>query len=975
MNAQNIAAISALTPTQEGILFHVIKAPERRAYHSQFSALMHGPLDEPKWLAAWTAVIARHAILRTLFTWQGRDKPLQLVRHHVETPWQTLDWRDASMPEQDAQLTALLQRDRDLGFDLTSAPLLRCLSIRLGETSWRFVLSFHHLILDGWSMRLIIDDARRFYRQRMAGDTIDTTPAPSFTRFVEWHEQRDGADDERFWQHRLGTFASPVFPDVSDGQPPQSNSHVLVESTLDGAVRAALTQMCREQRVTQSSLVSAAWALTLAAYTQQEDLVFGITMAGRPSPLDDVEKMAGLFINTLPLRVGWQRQDTVDAFVQHVHARQIELRGVESSPLSVAQRSSAVPAGVPLFESIVVYENFPAANEVAQNEPVTFDLDRFVEYSHFPLALLAVPDDDFRLILISDPRRINSDAAREMLDRVVSILTALASRAPGNLANFLSLPAAQTKRVVREFNDTDAPTEPFTAPWSHIVRAAERTPNHTALIDEQHRLSYRELVTVASKVAARLGSLGVTSGEPVAIVADRSTQSVATILGVMACGATYVPISPDAPLARVEQILDQLGSDARQAILIVSAASVANVPATARTLLRDTLFEGKVPEDTPTPDIGKDDTAYIIYTSGSTGTPKGVCVSQSNLFHSVDARDRYYGDAPNNFLLLSALTTDSSVAGLYWTLCRGGTLTLARERAEQDLNALIETIATGQVSHLLCVPALWNLILENGSRAALANLRVVIVAGEACPDALVLQHATSLPTTELHNEYGPTEATVWCTATRLQPDTPVTIGKPIANTRVYVLDTALQPLPIGVAGELCVGGAQVTPGYLNDPLRTAERFVANPFIAGDRLYRTGDRVRWHRDGNLAFVGRVDLQMKIRGFRVEPGDIEACLKAHDAVTDAVVMVRDSSEPSGRSRLVAFVAVTASIEHERLRAHVAAQLPSHMVPQHCEQLDRLPRTPSGKIDRAALAERDLNAAARPSAQQQRGARQQR
>ncbi|MFK8013839.1 MAG: amino acid adenylation domain-containing protein [Gammaproteobacteria bacterium] len=958
MNAQNIAAISALTPMQEGILFHVIKSPDRRAYHSQFSALLQGPLDEARWRDAWQAVIARHDVLRTLFTWEGREKPLQLVRHHVDTPWQTLDWVGATPAQQEANLAALLERDRDLGFDLTRAPLLRCISIDLGNDTHRFVLSFHHLILDGWSMRLLVEDARRLYREGVDGLPTDSPLAPSFTRFVEWQAQRDSTRDNKFWRQRLGAFRTPVFPDIDDGEPPTPNSHVQIERTLDPALHASLTALAREQRITPSSLISAAWALTIAAYTQSDDLVFGVTVSGRPPELENVEHIAGLFINTLPLRVGVDRAATVDQFLSDVHARQIELRGVEAASLAHAQRQSGVPAGTPVFESIVVYESFPASAAAEVTNDFSFELDTFVEYSHFPLALLAVPEDDFRLILISDPARVGERAVVDMLDRVVHVLRALADPASRRVEDLLALPHAQREQVVDVPNRTDVGTDAPTTLWQQMQLAANQTPDRAAVVDETGTTSYRELIARVEQIAAGLRDKGIKPGDSVAILAERSTQTIAGMLGVLAAGAAYVPIGTEAPASRVKQILAQLRANDHDAKLLASSTAIVNLPKDVTALALETL-SGDF--DDATPALNLDDPAYLIYTSGSTGTPKGVVITHRNLFHSIDARDRYYGDAPTNFLLLSALTTDSSVAGLYWTLGRGGTLTLARERAEQDMATLIDVIETQRISHLLCVPALWSLVLEHAADQDLSALQVAIVAGEACSPELVQRHAQRLPDTALHNEYGPTETTVWCTAARLRPNVAVTIGQPVANTRAYVVDHEFNPVPVGVAGELCIGGAQVAKGYLGDESRTAERFVPSPFEANDRLYRTGDRARWRRDGTLAFVGRVDLQIKVRGFRVEPGDIEARLLDHENVVDALVIQRPRSERRSTPILVAFVCTDTEVTDAELREHMANALPDYMLPQHFERRDALPRTPTGKINRAALASADLRDAA--------------
>ncbi len=952
MNASNIVSISALTPIQEGILFHVIREPDRRAYHSQFCATLDGPVDIELWEQAWHLTIARHDTLRTLFTWEGRDKPLQIVREQVELPWQVLDWQGSDGAEIARLLRDLLERDRDLGFDLERAPLVRCFTIKTGARAQRFVLSFHHLILDGWSMRLVLADAQRLYAQLAQGNTPDPAQAPSFTRFVEWQAEQDSAAHDAFWREQLGDFVAPVFPGTNDGTTGVTDTHNVVDRSPDTSLSERLKDYSRTQRVTLSSTISAAWALLLQRYTGENDVVFGATVAGRPPQLDGVEAMAGMFINTLPLRVNVDDAQAVNDYVAHVHARQVALRSVEHSPLARVTRCSGVAPGSPLFESIVVFENFPAAEAQTDTPAFTLTLDDFVEYSHFPLALLVVPDETLRLILVSDPQRVNDACAQDMLNNFIALLHALVAGTSATVGQLDACDAAQRHTLIHELNDTHRDTAAVTPLWDQIVARSEAEPERIATVDGEITRTYAELIDRARRVASGIIDAGVKTGTPIAIMAPRDADAVAGVLGILAAGCAYVPLSMRTPPARTTKILADLAQTQDEVVVIIGHDCA--VPGTFQTLSLGQLLTTRYQA---TRTSAPDDLAYVIYTSGSTGAPKGVAVSQRNLYHSVDARDHYYRDAPDAFALLSTLATDSSVAGLFWTLGRGGTLVLPQERAEQDMPALLELLRAQSVTHLLTVPSLYALLLEHLDDAPLAALRVAIVAGEACPTALVSEHAQQQTHTTLHNEYGPTEATVWCSAARLHAGLPITIGGPIANTRLYVVDADLRPVPIGVAGELCIGGAQVAQGYLGDAPRTAEYFVASPFVEGDRLYRTGDRARWQRDGTLAFIGRVDAQIKVRGFRVEPGDIEACIEAVDGVNEAVVVLHQAPGSSTSPRLVAWLHGHETTAASALREHMATQLPAYMVPQHLEWIDALPRNAAGKADRLALAIRPL------------------
>lgn len=947
MNARNIASISALTPIQEGILFHAIADHARQVYHSQFSARIDGALDAARWRAAWDMVIARHDTLRTLFTWEGRDKPLQIVRERVDTPWQELDWRQSIADEHGAMLEALLDRDRDLGFELDRAPLLRLILIRLGDNHHRFVLTFHHLILDGWSMRLILEEAQQIYAD---SDALPAS-APSFSRYVEWQAARDATSDDQWWGERLASFDAPVFPDVHDGIDAARVSHHVATRTLAPAQVETLTRVAREQRVTLSSVIAAAWALLLGRYADVDDVVFGTTVSGRPPELPDVEQIAGMFINTLPLRIALDPAHTVAQFLHSVQRAQVEQRSMEASALGSAQRASGVTPGEPLFESILVYENFPAA-PAAQTRELALHIDHFVEYSHFPLAILAVPDEPFALIGVSDPARMGEAALNDLLDNLQTTVMALVEQLETPLAQINTLSVAQRQTVTHEFNDTARPVSEVSTLWHQTAAHAAATPDAVALIDSAGPTSYAKLMSTANAVAAALLSRAVAPGDPVLIIGPRSADTVTAIMGVHGAGAAYVPVAADAPPQRVAQIASELAALNRPVRALITGDTNVQLP---ESVTRMTLRDIEPAPDSNVAGPALDSSAYYMFTSGSTGTPKGVDVSQRNLFHSVHARDEYYAAPPSMFALLSTLATDSSVAGLFWTLGRGGTLVLPADRAEQDMAALMAFLEAKHVTHLLTVPSLYSVMLEQTAEAPLPHLAVAIVAGEACPDTLVAQHARAAPERQLHNEYGPTETTVWCSAARLHANVAVDIGRPLANTQTHVLNRRQQPLPIGVAGELYVGGPQVAQGYVGDAEKTAAQFIASPFADGERLYRTGDRVRWSRAGRLSFVGRTDDQIKVRGFRVEPGEIEACILDHSTVQETAVVLNDAG---AAAQLVAFVCGPQALNTDALRESLQTHLPNYMVPQRIEALQAMPRTAAGKIDRRGLARQSLS-----------------
>jgi len=483
-----------------------------------------------------------------------------------------------------------------------------------------------------------------------------------------------------------------------------------------------------------------------------------------------------------------------------------------------------------------------------------------------------------------------------------------------------------------------------------IAEQAGQRPAALAVLTEAGTLSYQALENQASRLALALLRLGVETSEPVGLCLERSPMMIVGLLGIMKAGAAYVPLDPAYPSNRLDFMLADCGAK----WVVTQQAVSYRLPDTGvqRLLIDEVLAQAD--EAASVPAAGGDPIAYVIYTSGSTGQPKGVPIRQSNLLHSTAARFGYYPDPPGRFLLLSSFAFDSSVAGIFWTLSQGGTLVLPAPGIEREIAKLRRLIAEQAVTHLLAIPSMYALLLDEGGDADLRSLRQVIVAGEACPDSLLARHRERLPWACFTNEYGPTEASVWCTAQTIAPEDPVcdvTIGRSIPNTEVLILDAARQLVLPGCEGELHVGGDGLASGYLNRDKLTAERFVAHPFKPGAKLYRTGDLARWLPDGQIAFLGRIDQQVKIAGLRIELEEIEALLSQHPAIAEASVAV---VEDGGLKRLVAYVVArdNAASDGRAWLAWLRERLPQGMIPSLCLTLSALPHLPNGKVNRAKL-----------------------
>ncbi|HYR08361.1 MAG TPA: amino acid adenylation domain-containing protein, partial [Longimicrobium sp.] len=667
----------------------------------------------------------------------------------------------------------------------------------------------------------------------------------------------------------------------------------------------------------------------------------------------------GPLINTLPVRIG-VGEEGVEAAVRRTHALLADLLRHEHASLALAQRSSGVAAPAPLFTSLLNYRYVGGSGRSSGAGQPTEGVRgvRVQERTNYPVTLAV--DDRGEAFSLTAQVAAPADAERvcrmmhTALERLVEALEIAPGRAIGNLD---VLPEAERALVLEEWNRTAAEVPADRCIHELFEAQAARTPGAVAVRVEEESLTYRELDARANRLAHHLRRRGVGPEVRVGVLVERSPALVAAVLGVLKAGGAYVPLDPAYPAERLRYVLEDSGArvlvtgggaEAALAGGEVDSFAVVDLDAEAEAIAGE-------PETPPASGVHPQNLAYVIHTSGSTGRPKGTGVPHRSLVSSTRARTAWYGADPERFLLLSSIAFDSSVAGVFWTLCGGGALHLMRGQAHAEPAEVVRRTGEEGITDLLCVPSYYAALLRF-VEGPLPSLARAIVAGEAATWELAAQHGALLPHTELVNEYGPTEATVWSTAYRCPPDAAgaagaavIPIGGPIPNARAYVVDGHGRPVPVGVAGELWVGGAGVTRGYLGRPGLTAERFVPDPFSgeAGARLYRTGDRVRWRADGAIEYLGRLDHQVKVRGFRIELGEIEAVLRGHESVADCVVVARADA---GEQRLVAYV--VGGVEAAELRAHLRESLPEYMVPSAFVFLDALPLTPNGKLDRKAL-----------------------
>ncbi len=941
-----IEDIYGLTEMQRAMLVRCVAHPDQPYYMGQWWAVLTGPLDTARLSAAWADVVARHSALRSGFHWELQAGPAQVVLAAPAFAVERIDWSDQA--DWRSALDTLLADDRAQPFDVRRPPLMRVRLVTLAPDRHLLVWTRHHLTVDGWSLGEILGEVLTLY----GGGALP--PALPFRRYVDWSLSRDTAAGQAHWKVVLAGHVPEPLPAAPAGAAPVMGEVVL---DLAPAVAARLDQVARTQRLTLSTLVEGAWALVLARVTGADDVLFGCVETVRPPELlgDRSAHMVGPQIGLLPSRIGRDATPLRQWLADHQSRR---AAGREAGPLGLdtVRDLLELPRDLLPLRVLIAVQTYPlalvdaflaAGLEIAASGDVTLP--------DMPLNLMVEIGDSFQLRLMYDHQHVAPQAASQYLDLLATALERLPDHldAPADTLDVLP----DTIRQKLEAALQGAPLPPPAGTVLDVIGAHIRTrPDAPAIRADGRTWTYADLGAHAAALAARLAAAGVRPGARVAVMLEHGPEAVAAILGILLAGAAYVPLDPEAPPERRALILAGAGfaaivtrrtsAEAFAGHTLLAVEDVASDPAT----LPPSEAWSRMPGATAA------DAAYVLFTSGSTGVPKGVVVGHDNLRYHVAASAAENADLPvGRFLLTFPLFFDGSVTGLFCTLCDGGTLVMPTAAQARDADGLVALIRAADATHVCMTPSLWTLLLDAAGPQGLPGVRMAKVAAEPCPPTLVATHAARAPHAVLCNEYGPTEATVWVCVERCRPQTTgdsVAIGHPLPGTRLHVIDAGGRPCPFGTIGELAVSGPAVARAYVG----AAPGLVLRTSLPGETdastpTYRTGDRVSLDFDGRIYFHGRRDRQVKVSGYRVEPGEIEAALQAQPGVLEAAVVVE---ETEGRpARLVAHVAggVDAS-DDASLRRLLAARLPAYMIPYAFVRHARLPRTAAGKVDATAL-----------------------
>ncbi|WP_347907812.1 amino acid adenylation domain-containing protein [Pseudomonas grandcourensis] len=957
--APAIEDVYPLTPMQQGMLFHTLYEPQAEAYINQLRLDIQG-LELAAFGRAWQAAINRHDILRSSFHWLGLECAHQVIHRQIDLQLQVIEAADID-------LDALAAEERSRGFELSAAPLFRLLLVRQGSEDWHLIHTSHHILMDGWSNAQLLGEVIQHY----AGQTL-ARPLGQYRDYLGWIQQQPLLVAEQFWKQALAPLETPTLLAQALPTPAEGRGMGEHQMTLESAALQRLSDFARQQKITLNTLLQGAWGLLLQRYTGQTCVAFGATIAGRSAPLPGIEQQLGLFINTIPIIAAPQAGQSVAQWLNELQALNLSLREFEHVPQYDIQNWAGHQGA--LFDSLLVFENFPVAEALKQGAPagLTFGALHNHEITSYPLTLGIEVGASLRLDFSFDRTRFSAAQISQLGASLLQMLEQFVAQ-PQKALGAVSLLDVQAQEKVLAYSRPPAPSieSPLLA-HQRFEQQAARTPDALAVLVGDERLTYAQLNAQANQLAHRLRAQGVAPGQRVGLSVRRNAQMIVSLMAILKSGAGYVPLDPDYPAERLAYMIEDSGID----LLLAQPGLLADV-ALPQELPRLALEPGADAEyctDNLVNLASAEDLAYLIYTSGSTGRPKGVCLAHAALREfCVIAADYSQLTAQDRVLQFATFSFDGFVEQCYPPLCVGAALVMRGDEL-WDTDTLYRQVIEQGVTLADLPAAYWFLLAQEWAaqpQREKGRLRQVHVGGEAMSlEGLKLWHAAGLGDVRLLNTYGPTEATVVssthaCTLADTRNHLGVPIGKALPGRALYVLDSEGHLLPTGCVGELCIGGdAGLAQRYHQRPGLSAERFIADPFSStpGARLYRSGDLARYREDGALEYLGRIDHQVKIRGFRVELGELEAHLQGLPMISEAAVLVH---EGVGGKQLIGYVVPTdagllaadARQLTDTVRRALGERLPDYMLPAQLVLLAALPLNRNGKLDRAALPAPDV------------------
>lgn len=952
IDAQTVEDIYTLTPLQQGLLFHALMTPGSPVYFEQLSIDLEGDINLPLFEKSWKMLAKSHSIFRTAFL-SDLGTPLQMVLKHRSIDFNFFDIREDSSLSVDQ----VKKQDRQSLFDLKNDPLCRIQVVQTNNTQFTVILSFHHIILDGWCTSLMFNEVLNTYKQLLGKNKSSLLKThmdsvPQYAQYISWLNKQDDLTARHYWQNYLNGYEQLASVPKDDIRISCTEEQGLETLSIDSSQTEQLKTVANNLGVTMNTIVQSIWGVLLGKYNRTDDVVFGSTVSGRPQEIPHVDQIIGLFINTIPVRINSSSSQTLSGLIKQVQADALATLPYHHSSLADIQSDCGLPGG--LLDHIVVFENYPIDTSLTEGDNALLRVKNFdaFELTNFDFGIVVFPTDKIEIGFHYSTHKYHRSRIEHIVGHFNALIQQVLTRVDVPLGEISILTQQESRYLIENLNDSEQ-TYPREKSMADLFEEqAAFHPSSPALIYYNIELTYADLNRQSNKVAHYLQqefSIGLE--DLVALALPRSEKMIIALLGILKSGAAYVPIDPEYPQERIDYIL----SDSKPKLVISDRTDSTGL---SPFINLDSLLVSNSCETNPIRFSTADSLAYIIYTSGSTGKPKGVMLENRGVVNLISSHIDYLEIGENErSLQFSSICFDASIEQIWVSLLSGSGVVLVSKETILSESAFNQYIYDKKVTYIDINPS----YLENIDLTLNPYLKRIVVGGEKCPVHIAKKYSNKI---KFHNFYGPTETTVsslrYPIPNHISEGTKVPIGKPVANTRIYILDQQHKMLPQGVDGEIYIAGDGLARGYLNDPGLTKTKFVDDPFFPGEKMYSSGDLGRWLFDGNLDFSGRIDDQIKIRGFRIEPGEVEKAMQSHPSIDSAFVFGKTSK--NGSNSLSAYYTVVKNTSQAlttgELRHELSLHLPEYMVPEYITLLDSVPLTSNGKIDKRALPEPTSN-----------------
>jgi len=951
----DIKNIYQLSPMQEGMLFHAMLDKESKAYFQQMQMEVQGEVDVTLLEESLNAVIERYDVLRTVFMYEKVKSPIQLVLNRRKAG---IYYEDISGMEAEAKehfMADFIESDKKNGFELTKDALIRLSVIKMHKESYRIIWSYHHIIMDGWGLGIFLNDFIKIYYSLRAKQPVELPVAYPYSRFIRWLQKQDKEKAYNYWKSYLeGYDEKAVLPQIKRHGTQEEYRQEEIIFSLGEHLTNAVIDLSKKRLITVSTLFQTVWGILLQRYNNREDVVFGAVVSGRPAEIAGIENMLGLFINTVPVRVKNVGEESFSELAGRVQKSANRSNTYEYYPLPDIQAENTLKQN--LLDHIIIFENYPIAEEInkfAGDEVLGFvvkDVKSF-EQTNYYFNITVIPGKTLDIHIRYNGVVYDRELVKGIRGHLENIIKQVIENPDVKVREIDILGEEEKEQIQYGFNSTYAEYRRDLTIVQLFEEQAGKIPDNIAVICKNESLTYRALNEKANRLAGLLREKGVAADSIVAIMTERSLEMVIGIMGILKAGGAYLPIDPEYPENRIRYMLEDSGTR----LLLTQARLMYKLGFDFDIIdLEDrSIYVGDAHNLSNI--SHPNNLAYTIYTSGSTGRPKGVMVEHRPVVNFIKGMTDIIGfREEESILCLTSMSFDIFGLETLLPLAAGMKIAVADEEEQRDATALSKVIEKEEISIMQITPSRMQMLLgsEDGCRS-LEKLRAILVGGEALSETL-LKEMQTVTKAKLYNMYGPTETTIWSAVKDVTEEDKVTIGKPVINTKIYILDRGNCMQPVGIPGELCISGDGLARGYLKKPELTEEKFIKNPFIEGERLYKTGDLARWLPGGDIEYLGRIDQQVKIRGYRIEPGEIESRLKKYGPVKEAVVTAGEDN--SNNKYLCAYIVGESVLTVAELRGYLAEELPDYMIPSYFVQLEEIPLNQSGKVDRQALPEPD-------------------